>query len=226
MRRIFTQALVLVCAMGVISTASAIIITFDDLPADHSGIPVPNGYEGFDWTNFLALTGTGYPLPDTGYTNGIVSSPNVAVNANGDDATLTPAAPTTTFTLESGYFTSAYYNVPPGLPVTVEGFLPGHILPSDTMSFLVLTGSATLESFDWTGLSEVVFSSLPPGLTSAGSQTQFVLDNLDVEPSPSVPEPAHAAVAIFFAALGAVALVRRLRAASRLARLTGIPAAP
>ncbi len=211
----FKQALALVCALAFASQARAIIITYDDLAATPSGIPIPAGYAGYDWNNFLAVDGADYPLPNTGYTNGIVTPKNVAVNTDGKDSSLTPFAPATTFSLNSGYFTAAYYN---GLPVTVQGFGIGNMLLY-TSHFNVSLTTPTLETFDWTGLSEVIFSSLPPGL-GTGTQTQFVLDNLDVGPSPitSVPEPANAALAIFFAAMAMGWLACRQKEPAPLAR--------
>ncbi len=52
-------------------TASATLITFDDLPDNSVYQRIPNPYAGFDWSpHFLYLNGTDYNYP-SGYQNGV-----------------------------------------------------------------------------------------------------------------------------------------------------------
>ena len=191
---------VLACTLGLVSSARAIVITFDNLPDSTLGAPIPDGYAGLDWNNFDVLDGKTYPAPNTGFTNGVVSSPNVAFSLSGLSASITPAAPAKTFTLSDGFFTSAFDSS--GLLVTAKGYGPGGLLY--TTHFTLYTTGPSFEDFDWTGLSEVIFST--PKASICGPSTQFVVDNLCVElgPSPisSVPEPTKMALAIFSLAMG------------------------
>jgi hypothetical protein len=77
--------------------ASAEIITFDDLNNTTYDVnnttndyQIPNGYHGYYWNNFYVLNSTTLPLPfqPSGYQTGMVSTPNVAVNAWGNQASL------------------------------------------------------------------------------------------------------------------------------------------
>ena len=65
-----------------IDGARAATITFDDTSAGQFGA-VPNGYDGFNWTNFNILDGdpSSYVQPN-GYKNGRVSGSYVAFNDN------------------------------------------------------------------------------------------------------------------------------------------------
>jgi len=202
---------VLACTIGLVSSARAIVITFDDLPNSTTGLPIPNGYAGLDWNDFSELNGTGFSL-SSGFRTGVVSPNNVAFNTDGMDATITPAAPATTFTLSDGFFTAARDSS--GLLLTVTGYGPGNSL-LHTTSFTLYTTGPSYENFDWTGLSEVIFSLPGGGICSPCSPTQFVLDNLCVVigPSPvsSVPEPTKTALSIFFLGMGIIGAFRARR---------------
>ena len=74
--RIVITALSLILWVVYVPTYATLVLTFDELPpADKTGTPIPNGYGGFDWSNF-------YYHPDNyeGYKNGCVSAPHVAFN--------------------------------------------------------------------------------------------------------------------------------------------------
>lgn len=66
--KLMATALVIVMVVFLISTANALLITFDDIPADATdaiGL-VPTGYNGFGWKNFGYLN-PNVELPGTDY---------------------------------------------------------------------------------------------------------------------------------------------------------------
>ena len=69
------------------STASARLITFDDLADNGGGTTISNGYSGLDWDNFNVLNTAS--LVPSGFVNGTVSSSNVAYNDQASPATIT-----------------------------------------------------------------------------------------------------------------------------------------
>jgi hypothetical protein len=157
--------------------ARADVITFDDLSASEA--PITGVYHGLTWTNFWVLNTTS--LGPSGYVNGTVSKPNVAFNAAGAPALTAGSA----FTFNSAYFTGAWND---GLSITVVGKALGVTL--DSITFVVGTSSPTLETFGWSGIDELDFSSgggTPHGY--AGSGTQFAMDNMTINGSSAVPEP-------------------------------------
>ncbi len=182
---LFVGALVLAA-----STMKAELITFDDV----SGIMVlPSPYAGLNWNNFIAAPGS-IATTGIGYATGVVSTPNMVLNGGGEPASFSSAIP---FSLVSGYFTSAFHD---GLEVSVAGYSSGTLV--DQTTFTVNTSGPILETFNWTGLTEVDFNSLPGG----GTQ-EFVLDNLTVTPT---PEPATLMfIPAAFALLGSVAMGNR-----------------
>ncbi|HEY7900827.1 MAG TPA: PEPxxWA-CTERM sorting domain-containing protein, partial [Caulobacteraceae bacterium] len=122
-----------------------------------------------------------------------------AYNAYGNPASFSGAG----FELVSGDFTAAWND---GLSILVQGYNGASLI--DTTTFVVNTSGPTLETFDWTGLTSVTFTSSGgthnPNLDGNGEH--FALDNLSV----AVPEPATwALLLVGFAGLGAVARRRR-----------------
>lgn len=163
------------------ATGFAGTITFDDI-VTAGQIQISNGYQGFNWNNFFVIPPLSYS-PNSGYAAGLVSSPNDAYNGYGTAATLSSATP---FTLTSGYFTAAWND---GLNIIITGYNGATVVDSET---IVISATApTLETFDWSGLTEVLFVSLggtpDPAYTSSGFQ--FALDNLTINGSSSTPEP-------------------------------------
>ncbi len=173
------MAAVLVVA-GSAAIAPATTLTFDDLAlSSTTGTVVPNGYGGLDWTNFFYLSEL--PSP-SGYLNGMVSPPSVAVNGYGQQASLSGFP----FTFNSVYFTAAWNN---GLDIQVLGYLDG--VQVDSANFIVNTAGPTLENFNWQNVDTVTFTSSggtqAPGF--AGGGTQFVVDDFTfnfVPPAPSI----------------------------------------
>jgi hypothetical protein len=116
----------------------------------------------------------------------------VAYNGGGLDASISSSTP---FTLNSGYFTSAWQN---GLNITIQGYVGA--TPTSSVSFIVDTAAPVFETINLQNITSATFTS---GIS------QFALDNLSVN---AVPEPST--YALF--GLGALVLVmaeRRKRAA-------------
>lgn len=213
MKKIF-GAVCALSAFALPAVAGATTLTFDDLAGNTSAVPA--SYGGLSWTNMSALNSdisTNYSK--TGYENGRVSGKIVVFNDFGSAAMVAQGA--SVFTLNDGYFAGAWNN---GLNITVEGFTGGAIA-AFTKTFIVDTSKASLQSFGWTGLTSVRFTS-SGGTRSAfgqGSGTQFVLDNLRVNEAltAAVPEPATWGMMILgFGAIGAAQ--RRRRSGGSLAR--------
>lgn len=174
------------------TAAQAAVINFDDI-ASGSFSWMPDGYQGFTWTNFAVINGPLYG--DSGYNNGIVSGDQVACACAGDlgQTINTLTAGGALFTLDSGWFTSAWND---GATLLVEGFANGGLLHS--ASYMLDTSGPDFLSFGWSGIDEVQFSI--SGGTSAGlpgGGDYFAVDDLSVSLSANgVPEPATWAMLI------------------------------
>jgi len=182
------------------STCFAGAITFDDIAVPigyNSYVAVPNGYQSFNWNNFDAFYAPG--TPNTGYAAGMVSPSNVAFNRSGDPASFSSA---TQFMFTSAYFTAAWND---GLNITIEGLNGATVVDSTTI--VVSATVPTLETFDWTGLTAVDFTSfggtLHPGYKGK-SGTEFILDNLTIN---AAPEPSALVLVGIGIGLGRLALL-------------------
>jgi hypothetical protein len=161
--------------------AQAAIVTFDDLDSANVG-EIQNGYQGFNWNNFYYLNATNLGIQPSGYENGIVSTPNVALNAFAQPASVSVS--NGQFDFNSAYLTGAWNN---GLNILVEGFLDG--ITKYSKSITVNSASPTKFSFDFFGIDDLKFSSsggVPAGYRGGGEH--FALDNFDYNAEP-VPEP-------------------------------------
>jgi hypothetical protein len=162
MRRRYLTGSILVLASFLFKPSNAFAqttITFDDLTDNGGGTAIANGYHGLNWSNFYVLNTADYSgsVGENGYTNGTVSGTNVAYNGYGSPASFSGS----NFTFNSAYFTAAWNN---GLKIVVTGYEDSS--PIDSLSFLVNPTGPTLETFNWSGIDEVGFSS--SGGTSAG----------------------------------------------------------
>lgn len=175
--------LVLACSFSIAATGNAYaeVINFDSLPTTGAAL-VPNGYEGFNWVNFAYLTSA--VASNSGYRNGLVSSPNVGF-CGFDPASFT-TVDDSAFTLTSLFLTGAWND---GLNVLITGTRNGFVVW--TQSFIVSTAGPTLETLDWTGIDTVLIST--SGGTNnpnfGGSGEQVVVDDITISATSAVPEP-------------------------------------
>lgn len=183
-KRIYMRKFVSVLACILACTVSAkcqSTITFDDLAGGglFSNIPIANGYQGFNWSNFGVANTTGFPL--SGLLNGTVSPSDVAYNFGSSPAYFSATDP---FILVSGYFTSAARN---GMTLEVTG-LNGTATVFDQTFTLDVYGPSLL-TFPSIPVTEVNFATsggVFPGPDYVGGGSFVALDNLTVAP---VPEP-------------------------------------
>jgi hypothetical protein len=187
--------------------ASAALITFDDL-GSNSIISIPNGYQGYNWDYWYGFNGP--DMAPSGYTNGVVSGDyslcGCATTFSQPSQSISSAS---TFTLISGYFTSAWND---RATLVVSGF-SGATQLFGTSAILDTSGPSFL-TFNWSGIDSVVFSisgGTPSGLPGTGDF--FALDNLSIS---KVPEPQS--WALMLAGFGLVgATMRRRRAVAAIA---------
>lgn len=190
--------------IAITAPASAAVITFDDL-GTNSFQAVPGVYQGLNWDFWAAINGANYGA--SGYANGVVSGGNSACGCASDVGQPTQSiSSATAFTLNSGYFTSAWND---GATLVVKG-LSGSTELFSTSAVLNTTGPSLL-TFNWAGIDRVTFSisgGTDAGLGGGGDY--FALDNLSINVA-GVPEPASWAMLI--AGFGLVgATMRRRRA--------------
>ena len=149
-------------------SAGAAVINFDDLSTGTLGTPITGGYAGLNWQNFyyadaeVATSLTGWP----GYENGLVSPGNIAFNGFGDPAEVSGSV----FTLDSGYFTSAYSE--PNL-LLVEGFRLGSLLYTREVDLVV--EEPIFVTFGWSGIDRVRFTT-----HGVAGSSHVVIDDLSI----------------------------------------------
>jgi hypothetical protein len=174
------------------TAVQATILTFDELPPPPGPklSSIPDGYGGFDWTNF------NYHLNDFGgFKNGCVSPSNVAFNWKAGIAKTSDGL----FDFTGAYFTGAWND---DLNITVEGYLGPTMIYTKTV--VADYYYPTWYTFDFLGVDALWFSSSGGYDVDPldGWGTHFVMDNFTF-----VPEPATIALL----GLGALSLLRRKR---------------
>jgi len=145
-------------AYAAIASASQ-LLTFDDLSTSCYD-PITNGYAGFNWTNVWVANGV--CLGD-GYLNGTISSPNVAFNGYGQDASFNVV--TGTFSLTSAYVTSVN-----GSSITVEGYNGSTLVYNN--AYPVNGAAPTFITFGYDDITEVYITG-----------GKFALDNITINGS-------------------------------------------
>ena len=145
-------------AFAAIASASQ-VLSFDDLTTSCYA-PITNGYAGFVWTNVWFAKGT--CLGD-GYQNGTISSPNVAFNGFGEDASFNVLSGT--FSLTSAYVTSVS-----GTSITVKGYNGSTLVYNKTYPVNGVT--PTFIGFNYNDITEVYVTG-----------GKFALDNITINGS-------------------------------------------
>ena len=130
-----------VVLLGMVAPAGAGLVTFDDLPGDHTRISA--GYQGITWSSsFYYLNTSGHEA--SGYCAGMVSSRNVAYNSLGYDVTVSAATP---FVFNGAYFTGVWND---GLNIDIKGLLDGSEVYSTTVT--VSSTAPTWVGLNWTNV--------------------------------------------------------------------------
>lgn len=208
MRSIVRHTLSLALATSMLAAAvpaSAALITFDDL-GTNAFTAIPNSYQGFTWDYWASINGANYG--PSGYANGVVSGGNSACACASDFGQATQSiSSASSFTLGSGYFTSAWND---GATLSVVGLSGATTLFSTTAT--LNTSGPSLLNFNWSGIDKVTFA-ITGGTPSAlpGGGDYFALDNLTI--TSDVPEPASWAMMIGGFGLVGAAMRRRRTAA-------------
>jgi hypothetical protein len=193
-------AMVSLLGLSITQSARATLITFDDL----GGGPIPNGYQGLNWSNFYVLNTSGFT--PSGYVNGTISSPNVAFNAFGNPASFAGSSP---FTLTSAYLTAAWND---GLNVEVIGLLGVNTVYDNT--YVLNTQTPMHINFNYVGIDTVEFIAFG-GINHGygGSGTHFAMDNLVINGN-GVPDAGSTFVLLGLAVCSIGLVHRRTRAAT------------
>ena len=194
-------------AAAVTCSAQATLLNFDDVTSSsyyQISQGSPTTYDGLVWYAPDNDIGIVNPLgfynisslsqvagrAGYGYANGKVSGPNVMDIGDGSSVSAISGQ---IFDFTSGYFAPAWND---DVTITLNGYNNGNLI--DTTSFTLNSESPTLETLNWTGLTEVVFNN--------NAATPFIsVDNLTFNLN-AVPEPATLALG---AAGGAVVLLFR-----------------
>lgn len=149
-------------------SASATVLSFDNLPGDFSTIPL--GYGGFNWDVDVsvgaadaasATVNSGSP----GYSNGLTSGSNIAFNVGGDSPTTILRAADDLFTFNSGYFTSSLG----AQQLTFVGLLDGAEVAGLSRTYDLTDLAPTLVTLNWAGIDGLRIYS--------NSGVQWVLDD-------------------------------------------------
>ena len=161
--------------------AGAILITFDELTNSTAGADIPSGYQGLTWSNLYALDGVDFSLPG-GYDEGVVTPDNVVFNGSGFPGAILGG----TFNLYSAWLTAAWNE---GLEIEAVGYQNGAAVYDATCTLSAT--NPTLVSFNYQQVNEVLF--IPSGGTpylpfSQSFATEFVMDNIVINPSAGAPQ--------------------------------------
>jgi len=174
---------ILVFALAVLlvpSMAQAQTLDFEDAQLGF----LPNGYGGFNWSNFVAYNTA--DLFNGGYDTGAVSGDQAIYNAFGNSASVLGVGTSNPFSLSSAWVTAAWNE---GMQLQVRGFLNGTV--QYTQAFDVFYDQAVQLAFNTALVDQVEFSAVggtDASQTDSGSGTQMAFDDMAFNVV-EVPEP-------------------------------------
>jgi hypothetical protein len=163
------------CVLAISSAAFGSVITFSDL----SGTTVPNGYAGFDWTNFDHMMGMLDPLASGGVVGPPVPAQSFVMNHAGQIASF---GSTAEFSLSSIWLATNWSSQ---LHLEVVGLLGGTAVHS--MIVDLQSGQPLIVNFNWSGIDGVRFVPIAPA--SVAGSTEFAMTDVVINQAPAVPEP-------------------------------------
>ena len=172
---------VLLLAASVCAKAQA-TITFDNVTTQAHAI-IPEGYSGFDWSNFYVASPAllGPPYNTCGYENGLISGQYIAFNGYANPSELSTVGNTDSIFGLTGYFTAAWTSDD---QLTIEGLVNNKVVQSFVYE-LSETKPQFLKIHFSQDVSEIEFVTFSPTTYSS----QMVLDNLTLNPKSATPEP-------------------------------------
>lgn len=171
---------------------NSITLNFDDLNPPAQGSRVPENYAGLYWGNFyvsnvntITVDPDSYDLPNSGYKNGVITTPNVISTWATYGSSLYSQAP---ITVNSFYLTAAWTD---NLRVVISS---NSNISGNNYEYTVLRvsrNSPTLVELNWTGVTWMNIQGFVDGFDQFYSAA--LIDNftytLGGATIPPVPEP-------------------------------------
>lgn len=148
------------------------VIQLDDLPG--SGLTVPAGYHGLNWSGLYSLDAVHYVSNPSGYQAGVVSTNIVIYGGAGSTGVISAEL----FDLDSAYATAAWND---NLQFVAKGYIDGTQVYNQTNT---LSATApTLVHFNFYGVNKVEFTASggTPHAGYSGAGAYFALDNVSVQ---------------------------------------------
>lgn len=186
MKKLFT-AMTLVVGLGVYCNASAVVISFDDISAAPSEVPVPSSYQGMVWDNAWYVISSADFRDRFSNSYGSPSGEYAAFNAWGRQTVVLKGDSDFDFTgaYFTGWASNDSYVWHTATSIEVQGFNNGTLVGWKSMAL-------SANRYDWMqadlrGIDELRF-------ISSGDRKWWLMDNLTLNESTQVPEPASLAL--------------------------------
>ncbi|MQX36441.1 VPLPA-CTERM sorting domain-containing protein [Roseospira navarrensis] len=221
MRQRIAAALIAATLFGT-AAAQAAVIDFEDVPLTNLAGPLPEGYEGLDWSAWTGnvIEKDRYPASSApGYQNANTSGRNVLT---GHYANIDTIRSSTLFSFAGGHFTASHFS---DLTIQVTGYYGSTLLQQTNIT--ASETQATYFGFNWTGLDMLTFQVLDGVRSDHPARiSRFAVDDLDISPT-SIPGsgevpigyvPLPAAAWFLLTGLGGLFGLRGLRGLSRRSR--------